>query len=542
MTVSGLGAAFGSGAMTNSIKDLEEEAEVIFLIGTNTTENHPVIGYKIRQNVLKRGARLIVADPRHIELADMAEVYLPFKPGTDIMLLNAMMHVIIEEGLLDEEFIKERTEGFEEVKEIVKRYTPELAAEICGVPAEDIIKAARLYAKADRAAICYAMGVTQHSKGTDNVKAICNLAMLTGNVGKPGSGVNPLRGQNNVQGACDMGGLPDVYTGYQKVEVEENRHKFEKAWGVKLPDKKGLTLTETINAALEGKIKALYIMGENPMLSDPDSHHVEEALDNLEFLVVQDIFLTETAAKADVVLPGVSFAEKDGTFTNTERRVQRVRKAVSPRGNARPDWQILCEVATRLGYPMTYNSPREIFEEIRSLTPSYAGITYERIEETGIQWPCPDVNHPGTPILHKEKFVRGKGKFHPVEYREAAEMPDEEYPLILTTGRSLYHYHTGTMTRRVAAIDEHKPHNEVEIHPATAKLYGINDGDMVRLSTRRGSIELKARITENIKEGVVFTTFHFGEAAANHLTNSAALDPVAKIPEFKVSAARIEKL
>lgn len=528
--------------MTNSIKDLEEEAEVIFLIGTNTTENHPVIGYKIRQNVLKRGARLIVADPRRIELADLAEVYLPFRPGTDIMLLNAMMHVIIKENLLDKEFINERTEGFAEVKEIVERYTPELASEICGVPAEDIIKAARLYAQAEKAAICYAMGVTQHSKGTDNVKAICNLAMLTGNVGKPGSGVNPLRGQNNVQGACDMGGLPDVYTGYQKVEIEENRHKFEKAWGVKLPDKKGLTLTETINAAVEGKIKALYIMGENPMLSDPDSHHVEEALDNLEFLVVQDIFLTETAVKADVVLPGVSFAEKDGTFTNTERRVQRVRKAVSPRGNARPDWQILCEVATRLGYPMSYNSPEEIFEEIRSVTPSYAGITYERIEETGIQWPCPAVDHPGTPILHREKFVRGKGKFHPVEYREAAEMPDEEYPLILTTGRSLYHYHTGTMTRRVAAIDEHKPHNEVEIHPATAVLYGIKDGDMVRLSTRRGSIELKARITENIKEGVVFTTFHFGEAAANHLTNSEALDPVAKIPEFKVAAAKIEKI
>lgn len=528
--------------MTNSIKDLEEEAEVIFLIGTNTTENHPVIGYKIRQNVLKRGAKLIVADPRRIELADIAEIYLPFKPGTDIVLLNAMMNVIIKEDLLDEEFIEKRTEGFEELKATVKKYTPEMAEAICGVPAEEIVKAARLYAKADKAAICYSMGVTQHSKGTDNVFAIANLAMLTGNIGKPGSGVNPLRGQNNVQGACDMGGLPDVYTGYQKVEVEENRIKFEKAWGVKLPPEKGLTLTEIINEAVKGNIKAIYIIGENPMLSDPDSRHVEEALDNLEFLVVQDIFLTETALKADVVLPGASFAEKDGTFTNTERRVQRVRKAIKPRGNAKPDWQILCEVASRMGYPMRYDSPEEIFEEIRSLTPSYAGITYERIEKSGIQWPCPHTNHLGTPILHKETFTRGLGKFHPVEYREAAEMPDEEYPLILTTGRSLYHYHTGTMTRRVAAIDQHRPHNEVEINPRTAETYNIKDGDMIKLSTRRGSIKLKAKVTENIKEGIVFTTFHFGEAAANHLTNANSLDPVAKIPEFKLAAAKIEKI
>lgn len=528
--------------MTNTIGELENDATAIFLIGTNTTENHPVIGYKIKSNVRKNGAKLIVADPRRIELAEMADVYMQFRPGTDVALVNAMMHVIIKEGLADEEFIANRTEGYEEFAAVVEKYTPEYASVITGVPAEDIIKAARIYAEAERASVCYAMGVTQHSTGTDNVKSICNLAMLTGNLGRPGTGVNPLRGQNNVQGACDMGALPVVYTGYQAVTNPEIQAKFEKAWGVKLSGKNGYTLTETINKAYEGVVKGLFVLGENPMMSDPDINHVEEALDNLEFLVVQDIFLTETALKADVVLPGATFAEKEGTFSNTERRVQRVRKAIEPIGDAKADWEILCELSTRLGYPMSYNSAEEIFEEMRSLTPSYAGITYERIDKTGIQWPCPTEDHPGTPFLHKDKFSRGLGLFHAIDFNEPVELPDDEYPLILTTGRSLFHYHTGTMTRRSVAIDKHKPSNELEINPAMAEKLNIADGEMIKVSTRRGSIEIRAKLTDIVEENVIFTTFHFSESPANMLTNADSLDPVAKIPEYKVCAAKVEKL
>ncbi len=528
--------------MTNAIGELETDATAIFLIGTNTTENHPVIGYKIRKNVRQNGAKLIVADPRKIELAEIADVYMQFKPGTDVALVNAMMNVIINEGLLDKDFVAQRTEGFEAVAEIVAKYTPEYVEPITGVPAEDIRKAARIYAEAERASICYAMGLTQHSTGTDNVKTVCNLALLTGNLGKAGTGVNPLRGQNNVQGACDMGALPVVYTAYQAVTVEANREKFEKAWGVKLSDKNGMTLTTAINKAHHGELKAILVMGENPMVSDPDLHHVEEALDNLEFLMVQDIFLTETALKADVVFPGVSFAEKDGTFSNTERRVQRVRKAISNRGNARQDWEILADLSTRLGYPMNYSGPEEIFEEIRSVTPSYAGISYARLEETGLHWPCPTEDHPGTPVLHKEKFNRGLGLFHPIEFKAPFELPDEEYPFIMSTGRSLYHYHTGTMTRRSKALDIHMPGNEVQINPAAAAKLGISKGEKVRLVSRRGSIELKAEITDVLPENVLFTYFHFSEAAANTLTHAEVLDPVAGIPEYKVFAARLEKI
>lgn len=528
--------------MTNSIKELEKDTKCIFVIGSNTTENHPVIGYKIKKNVRENGAKLIVADPRRTDLAEMATVYLQHRPGTDVALLNGMIHVIIKEGLADQEFIANRTEGYEELAKVVEKYTPEYVSEITGVPAEDIIKAARIYAESEASALCYAMGLTQHSKGTDNVKSCCNLALLTGNLGKPGAGVNPLRGQNNVQGACDMGALPNVYTGYQKVEDEVARSKFEKAWGVTLPAKNGLTLTEIINTAHEGKIKALLVIGENPMMSDPDLHHVEEALEKLDLLVVQDIFLTETAKYADVVLPGASFAEKDGTFTNTERRVQRVRKAIEPPGKARADWEIICDLSTRLGYPMSYNSPEEIFEEIRRLTPSYAGIIYQRIEKSGIPWPCPDENHPGTPILHVGKFARGRGVFHAIEYKEAAELPDEEYPLILTTGRMLFHYHTGTMSRRCTGLNTHKPECEVEINRKTAERLNIADGEKVKVSTRRGSVEVKAKVTDAIDENVIFMTFHFWEAAANWLTNADSLDPVAKIPEYKVCAARIDKI
>jgi formate dehydrogenase major subunit len=529
--------------MTNSIGELEKDAKCIFVIGSNTTDNHPVIGMKIKKNVLYNGAKLIVADPRRIDLADCADVYMQHKPGTDVALVNGMMHVIIKEGLAASQFIENCTEGYEAMAEVLEKYTPEYASQITGVPAEDIVKAARIYAESEASSICYAMGLTQHSTGTDNVKSVCNLAMLTGNIGRPGTGVNPLRGQNNVQGACDMGGLPVVYTAYQQVTNPDVRAKFEKAWGVSLPDQNGLTLTETINKAYQGELKALYVLGENPMMSDPDLHHVEEALDKLDFLVVQDIFLTETAQYADVVLPSTCFAEKDGTFSNTERRVQRVRKAVDAPGDARLDWQIICELSTLMGYPMSYNSAEEIFEEIRTVTPSYAGINYERIDTTGLAWPCPSVEHPGTTYLHKDgKFSRGKGLFNAIEFKEPRENPDNEYPLILTTGRSLFHYHTGTMTRRSSALDTHKPENEVEINPVLAEKLNIAEGELVRLSTRRGSIEVKAHITDIVEEDVVFITFHFAEAAANILTNADSLDPVAKIPEYKVCSVRLEKI
>ncbi len=529
--------------MTNSINELEEDAKAIFVIGSNTTENHPVIGMKIKKNVLENGAKLIVADPRRIDLAEIADVYLQHRPGTDVALLNGIMNVIISEGLADQEFIAANTEGYEAMAQVVAKYTPEYVETITGVPAADIRRAARIYAEAEAAVICYAMGLTQHSTGTDNVKSVCNLAMLTGNIGRPGTGVDPLRGQNNVQGACDMGGLPNVFTGYQQVANDEARAKFEKAWSVSLSGKPGLTLTETINKAYAGEIKALVVIGENPMMSDPDLHHVKEALEKLEFLVVQDIFLTDTARYADVVLPGACFAEKEGTFTNTERRVQRVRKAVEPPGQAKVDWQIICELAGKMGYPMNYSSAEEIFEEIRSLTPSYAGMTYARLEGKGLQWPCPSEDHPGTPFLHKDgKFTRGKGAFSAIEYKEPAEVTDEEYPLILTTGRNLFHYHTGTMTRRSSALHQHVPEAEVEINPALAARLGIENGEKVRLSTRRGSVEVKAKITDILEANVVFMTFHFAEAAVNWLTNADSLDPVAKIPEYKVCAARLDKI
>ncbi len=528
--------------MTNSINELEKDATAIFLIGTNTTENHPVIGYKIRQNVLNRGAKLVVADPRHIELADVADVYMQFRPGTDVALLNGMMNVILTEGLADQEFIANRTENFDELAKVLEKYTPEYVSPICGVPAEDIRKAARIYATAEAGSICYAMGLTQHSTGTDNVKSACNLAMMTGNIGKPGTGVNPLRGQNNVQGACDMGALPVVYPAYQAVTNPDVRAKFEKAWGVTLSPNNGLTIPQVVNKAHHGEIKGLMVFGENPMVSDPDLHHVSEALDKLELLIVQDIFLTETAMKADVVFPGVTFAEKNGTFSNTERRVQRVRQAISPKGDARPDWQIICDLSTRLGYPMNYNSPEEIFEEVRTVAPSYAGLSYQRIDTTGIPWPCPTEEHPGTPILHTAQFSRGLGLFSAIEFKEAFELADAEYPLILSTGRSLFHYHTGTMTRRSTALDKFMPSNVVQVNPVMAAKLGIADKEMVKLVTRRGSIVVAAEVTDIVPENVVWTYFHFSEAAANDLTQAEVFDPVAWIPEYKVSAAKLEKI
>jgi len=525
--------------MTNTIEDLAE-ADTILVIGSNTTEAHPIIGYQMKKALRENGAKLIVADPRRIRLVDYADVWLELKPGTNVALLNGLMNVILNEGLVDRDFIAERTEGFEELEAILPKYNPESVERITGVPAEDIRIAARMYAEAEKAAICYTMGITQHTSGVDNVLAIANLAMITGNLGKRGAGVNPLRGQNNVQGACDMGGLPNVLTGYQKVDDEAARAKFEESWGVVLSPKPGLTLSEVMDRAEHGEIKAIYIMGENPAVSDPDITHVKKALGNLDFLVVQDIFLTETAELADVVLPGTSFAEKDGTFTNTERRVQRVRKATEPPGEAKPDWEILAEVGLALRYPMKYASVEEIWNEIRTLTPSYAGITYERLESGGIHWPCPAKDHPGTPILHTAAFTRGKGLISPIEHRAPAEEADSDYPFILTTGRSLWQYHTGTMTRRSGALNSLAPRNWVEINPEDAGELGISNGDEVVVGSRRGELTTTVVVTDGIKKGVVFMPFHYAESAANLLTNTA-VDPIAKIPELKVCAVRLEK-
>jgi predicted molibdopterin-dependent oxidoreductase YjgC len=450
--------------------------------------------------------------------------------------------VILREGLEDRRFVEERTEGFDEFRASVEPYAPELAEKIAGVPAGDIVRAARAYAKAEAASIVYSMGITQHATGTDNVLALANLAMLTGNIGRPGTGVNPLRGQNNVQGACDVGALPDSLPGYQKVDDCEARAKFESAWGVTLPDRPGLTLVEMTNAAAEGKLKALYVMGENPVLSDPDANHVEEALRKLDFLVVQDVFLSETAQLADIVLPGAVFAEKDGTFTNTERRVQRVRKAVEPPGEARLDWEILCDVSTRMGHEMRYPDVAAVQDEMASVIPQYRGITSERIKELGsLQWPCPAPDHPGTPILHTERFTRGLGKFHPVEFIPPKELPDEDYPFVLSTGRILEHYHTGTMSRRSEVLDCLVSVGAIEINPEDAQQLGLRDGRTVKVSSRRGSIEIGARVTERVAQGTSFLAFHYREAPANRLT-IAALDPVAKIPELKVCAVKIEPI
>lgn len=537
--MAGLATAFGSGAMTNSIGDIAQ-ADVLFIIGSNTTETHPVIGYRIRK-AKREGASLIVADPRRIDLADRADAFLQLRPGTNEALINGIIHVIINEGLHDQNFINERTEGFKEMAASVQKYTSEYVAEITNVPAEEICKAARLYAGAENAAILYTMGVTQHTSGTNTVLTIANLAMLTGNIGKPSSGVNPLRGQNNVQGACDMGALPTVYTAYQAVGNEENRAKFARAWGAELSSTPGLTVTEIMDGALTGKVKALYIMGENPMLTDANLHHVAEALDKVDFLVVQDIFLTETAAKAHVVLPAAAFAEKSGTFSNTERRVQLLNQAVTPPGEAKADWQILQELAHKLGFNWQYGGTEDIFKEITSLTPSYAGISYQRLEwEGGLQWPCPTPEHPGTPILHAANFTRGKGLFSAVEYTPPAELTDGDYPLVLTTGRNLYHYHSGSMTHRSKALEAHRPEELAQINFEDAARMGICDGDLVKLSSRRGELETRVEVTDMVPPGVVFMTFHYKDAAVNLLTNDK-LDPVAKIPELKVCAIKMEK-
>jgi formate dehydrogenase major subunit/formate dehydrogenase alpha subunit len=538
--------------MTNSIRDIAEQSQCIFIIGSNTSEQHPVIGTKIRRAKRQRGAKLIVADPRRIDMADYADLHLRHKPGTDLALLNGLMHIILREGWQDDTFIAERTEGFEELKVVIEKYTPEVTSAITGVPAEDIEQAARLMAENRPGALLYAMGITQHIVGVPNVMACANLQMMLGNMGVPGGGVNPLRGQNNVQGACDMGGLPNVYSGYQRVTDPAAQQKFEQAWGVSLSSQVGLTVTEMLKAAETGKVKCLYIIGENPMTSDPDLNHVRYSLQQTEFVVAQEIFFTETGHFADVIFPAASFAEKEGTFTNTERRVQRVHQAVASSGEARPDSWIVAELAKRMvalgavsprqDAPQSgwsYSSSADIMAEINQLTPSYAGITYRRLQEGAqLQWPVPSEDHPGTPILHTSRFTRGLGLFVGADHVPPAELPDEEYPLMLTTGRVIYHWHGGEMTRRARGLEAVYPEALVEINPKDAGKARISDGQLLQVASRRGEITAKAQVTDRVEPGLIFATFHFPESAANFLTNPA-LDPQAKIPEYKVCAVRV---
>jgi len=540
-TVTGLVQMFGSGAMTNSI-DCFDKSDLIFVIGSNTTEQHPLIGTRI-MNAVRRGTKLIVADNRCIRLSRHADLHLRHKNGSDVPLLSAMMQTIVSEGLADTEFISARTENYGALVESLAGWSPEMAASITGLAAEEIVQAARMFAGARSAMIVYAMGITQHSHGVDNVRCCANLAMLTGNIGRPGTGVNPLRGQNNVQGACDMGALPDMYSGYQRAADPDVRSKFALAWGGEpLPDTPGLPLTLAMNAAHSGSIRAMFIMGENPILSDPDQGHARAALERLDLLVVQDIFLTETARMADVVLPAACYAEKDGTFTSTERRVQLLRKACDPPGDARPDWQIIAALAKSAGYSgMEYNGTAEIMEEISRLSPIYGGISHDRLTPYGLQWPCPDHNHPGTPILHVKGFSRGVGRFMPVAYRGPAEIPDKEYPLTLTTGRTYFHWHTGSMTRRSHLLEREEREGFVEVNPADAGRINLRDGESVVVSSRRGKVFVRARLTEIVPEGVLFMPFHFAENAANALTNNV-LDQESHIPEFKICAVRMERV
>ncbi|EKZ0407575.1 formate dehydrogenase subunit alpha [Enterococcus faecalis] len=537
-SVHGLAQTLGSGAMTNPIADITEDVDMILLVGSNPEEAHPVIGAQIRQAV-QRGTQVVVVDPRKINLVKDSALHLKVQAGTNVAFANGMMHVILKEGLADRHFIEERTEGFSDLEKMVADYTPEKVAEICHIHPEDLIQAARMYAKAEKAPIIYCLGVTEHSTGTEGVMSMSNLAMLVGKVGKPGCGVNPLRGQNNVQGACDMGCMPYDFPGYQKVNNPEVIDKFEKAWHVPLNRNTGLTSTKVLPAAAAGNVKGLYIFGEDPIVTDPDTGHVRQALESLDFLVVQELFMTETAAYADVVLPGISYAEKDGTFTNTERRVQRVRKAVEPRGQAREDYEIFCEVMTRMGYPCAYESAKEIMEEISAVTPSFGGINYERLEKESLQWPCRSLTDPGTPIMHVGSFARGKGLFKAIPYKQAQELPDEEYPYLMSTGRMLYHYNTRAMTGRTEGINQIANHSYIEINAVDAQALGIQEGDKVEVHSRRGKIETYAAVGNRVFPQEVFMTFHFPDGNVNEITN-AVFDDIATIPEYKVCAVAIK--
>jgi len=546
-SVAGLQLAIGSSAMSNSIAEMEN-LDVFIITGSNTAETHPVIANFLKRAVRKNGAKLIVADPRQVEMVDFAHLWLQQNPGTDVALFQAMAHVVVKEGLYDEEFIAQRTEGFQEYVESLESYTPEWGEKVTGVPAQDIIEAARLYATADRAAIYWGMGISQSTHGTDNTISLTNLALMCGQVGKPGTGLNPLRGQNNVQGCSDSGGLPNVYTAYQLVNAPDVKEKFETVWGTALNERPGLTATEMIDGALHGAIRGLFIVGENPIISEPNEAHTRKALEQAEFLVCQDIFINETGAMADVILPATSFAEKDGTFTNTDRRVQRCRKAVEPVGQSWPDWRITSElgkrVETLLGVSLSagfdYAHPSEIWEEMRRVTPDFWGITYERLDrEGGVHWPCPELDHPGTPYLFADSFPRGAGKFWEIDYGTESEQPDEEYPYNLSTGRVLYHWHGSTMTGR-SRLEEIFPEAICEIHPDDAEELGVETGDWLEVASRRGSIKLRALVTGRSPRGTVFIPFHFAEAAANKLTLDR-VDKRAKIPDYKNTAVRIQK-
>ncbi len=546
-SVVALQMAVGSSAMSNTAAEVIQN-DVFIVTGSNVSENHPIIALQMKAAVEKYGAKLIVVDPRRIEMVNYAALWLAQKPGTDVPVFAAMAHVILKEGLANREFIASRTENFDAFAESMEKFTPAVAESISGVPQELIIQAARMYGSAKNAAIYWALGIPEHTHGTANALSLINLALLTGNIGRVGTGLNPLRGQNNVQGASDSGAMPWHYPGYQRVDDLAAAEKFEAAWKIEpggLDRNLGLTTTEIMAAVQPGGVRCLYIMGENPMMSEPNLNHTRHQMEQIEFLVAQDLFINESGAFADVFLPATSWAEKDGTFTNTDRRVQRVLQAIPPRGNSRPDWRILCDLALRiekrLGRQVSagwnYQHPAEILEEMSRLVPDYAGIRYERIEKEGLQTPVPDLTHPGTPFLFSERFPRGKGKFHPLDYVPSAEMPDDDFPLILTTGRVLEHWHGGSLTRN-SWMDDLYPEALVEINPADAARLKIESGQPVRVTSRRGSIVLRANVTPKAVSGVVFIPFHFREAAANLLTNDA-VDPVAKIPEYKVSAVRI---
>ena len=539
--------------MSNSMDDVAKEAKAFFIIGSNTTEQHPVFGAMLRQAVRQRGAKLVVADPRKIDITEFATLHLRHRPGTDIALINGLMYIILEKGWANQSFIDERTENFDEFKATVMNYPPEVVAKTTNVPVEKLYEAAEIIAQNSPMAVLWAMGITQHIVGVRNVMDLANLQMLLGNMGKAGGGVNPLRGQNNVQGACDMGGLPNVYTAYQPVTSDEVHDKFEKAWGATSNTKVGLTVTEMVPGILDGRTHALYVLGEDPVMSDPDTKHIRHCFEAIDFLVLQEIFPSETAAYADVLLPGVTFAEKDGTFTNTERRVQMVRKAISTQGDARDDWWITCQIAKRLlagtservqsDAPYSgwdYADTSAIMSEINAVTPSYGGITHARLEAgERLQWPCPTADHPGTPILHTKQFTRGRGKFMPIDHVPPAERPDDDYPMLMSTGRVLYHWHGGQMTRRAKGLMEVYGAALIEVNPNDAEKMGLIEKSFVRVTSRRGNISAQAWVTDRVPPGMVYANFHFPNASANELTH-ASLDPVAKIPEYKIVAVKVE--
>ena len=544
-TVAGLATTFGSGAMTNGFDSIKE-ADYIFCIGSNSMEAHPLFGRKLIQ-AQKNGAKLVVLDPRYTPTAKIADEYVQFETGTDVALMNGMIKVIIDNDLQDDEFIKNRTKGFDELKETVQKYDLETVSEITHISPETIKELAIEYASADKAAIVYSLGITEHSHGADNVMSTANLAMLTGNIGRQGTGVNPLRGQNNVQGACDMGALPSDYVGYRKVADQETTDWFNEYYGTNLPAKPGLTLVEMMNAGHSGDLKVLYIHGEDPVLSDADIKHTKEALGNLDMLIVQELFMTDTAQCADVVLPAAGWGEQEGTFTNGERRVQCLHKAQEPPEGAKLDWKIMEEIAVRMGVPREkfhYESSEEIFEEIRECAPIFAGMNRERLDTPeALHWPCPSVDDPCQPLMHKDKFAHpdGLGVFQALEHRGPVEVPDEEYPLLLTTTRVLFHYHAA-MTRRCKTLDNEVKTGFIDINTDDAKELGIINGEIVKASSRRGEIEIPARVTDDIKKGIVNIPMHFTECAANMLTNSDSFDPKCKMVELKACAIKVEKI